>query len=111
MREAKDWKKTKAYKKLRKDLLEDLESRGLVSEVYRESAERYMELWILYQGAQLDIRERGLTVVDGRGATVENRMISLSLQTSKEMRAIYADLGFKDSALKGGQVGAADDEL
>lgn len=111
MAENKDWKRTKGYKTLRKDLLDDLEARGLISEVYTESVERYMTLWVLYQEAQADMKERGLVVTDGRGAKVENRMISLSIQTSKEMRAIYADLGFKDAALKGGNAGAGDDEL
>lgn len=111
MEKKKNWKQTKHYQDLRKDLLDDLEARGLVSEVYTESVERYMTLWVLYQEAQKDIKERGVTVLDGRGATVENRMISLSLQTSKEMRAIYADLGFKEAVLKGGNAGAGDDEL
>lgn len=111
MTEGKNWKKTAGYRKLKKDLKEDLEARGLVSEVYRESVERYLTLWELYQDAQRDIRERGLTVEDARGATVENRMISLALQTSREMRAIYADLGYKDQALKGAVIGAEDDEL
>lgn len=111
MESKKNWERTKNYQNLRKDLLEDLEARGLVSEVYTESVERYMTLWVLYQEAQADIKERGMVVPDGRGAKVENRMISLSLQTSKEMRAIYADLGFKEAALKGGNAGAGDDEL
>lgn len=111
MTEAKDWKKTQAYRKLKKDLTEDIEARGLVSEVYRESVERYLTLWELYQKAKQDIQERGMIVRDGRGAMVENRMISLALQTSREMRAVYADLGFRDAALKGGLAGALDDEL
>lgn len=106
-----NWKRTKAYQKLHKDLMDDLEARGLVSEVYTESVERYMMLWILFRQAQEDIRERGMVVPDSRGGKTENRMISLALQASKEMRAICADLGFKDAALKGGSAGAGDDEL
>ena len=105
------FERTKAYQALRKDLLEDLESRGLVSEVYTDSVERYMDLWVLHQEAKQDIRTEGMRVMDGRGNMVENRMISLALQTSKEMRALYADLGFKDLAVKGGCSGAIDDEL
>lgn len=104
------YERTRAYQTLRRDLLDDLESRGLVSEIYTDSVERYMDLWVLHQQAKQDIRTQGLRVQDGRGAMVENRMISLALQTSKEMRALYADLGFKDIALRGG-AGAVDDEL
>lgn len=105
------FERTKAYKSLRKDLLDDLTARGLVMEVYTDSVQRYMDLWVLHQQAQQDIKTEGLRVRDGRGAMVENRMISLALQTSKEMRAIYADLGFKDIAIKSGGPGADDDEL
>ena len=111
MAERKRYERTKAYQTLRQDLLDDLQSRGLVSEVYTDSVERYMDLWVLHQEAKTDIRTTGLRVQDGRGAMVENRMISLALQTSKEMRALYADLGFKDIAVKGGGSGAVDDEL
>ena len=90
--------------------MDDLGARGLVASMYTDSVERYMQLWIMFQEAQADIRERGLIVPDGRGAKVENRMISLALQTSKEMRAICTDLGFKEAAIKGNQ-GAVDDEL
>lgn len=106
-----NWKRTKDYQTLRQDLLDDLDARGLVAKVYTDSVERYMSLWVLYREAQADIDDRGLVVPDSRGGKVENRMISLALQTSKEMRAIFADLGFKDAALKGGNAGAGDDEL
>ena len=106
-----DWKKTKAYRQLHRDLTDDLAARGLIAQVYTDSVERSMQLWVMFQEAQADIRERGLVVTDGRGAKVENRMISLSLQTSKEMRAIYTYLGFKDAALKGASAGDGDDEL
>ena len=108
---APDWKKTKGYRQLHRDLTDALAAKGLVETVYTDSVERYMDLWVIFQEAKQDIRERGIVVTDGRGAKVENRMISLSLQTSKEMRAIYADLGFKDAAVKGTGAGAGDDEL
>lgn len=111
MDERKRWERTKDYKRLHKDLTEDLAARGLIASVFTDSVERYMQLWVIFQEAQADIKERGLTVLDGRGAIVENRMISLALQTSKEMRAIYTDLGFKDAVLKGASAGAGDDEL
>lgn len=111
MEKQRNWKNSKGYRQLRRDLMDDLSARGLVASVYTDSVERYMQLWVMFQQAQEDIRERGIIVPDGRGAKVENRMISLALQTSKEMRAIYADLGLKDAALKNAGAGAGDDEL
>ena len=50
---------TKAYKTLRKSLLDSLEARGLVEEVYRDKVEEYMTLWRQLRELQEDIRERG----------------------------------------------------
>ena len=40
----KDYKKTKQYKALKKELEDDLESRGLISEPYRDKVDEYMRL-------------------------------------------------------------------
>ena len=55
---------TKAYKTLRKSLLDGLEVRGLVEEVYRDKVEEYMTLWRQLRELQEDIEERGVTVMD-----------------------------------------------
>ena len=85
---------TKAYKTLRKSLLDGLEVRGLVEEVYRDKVEEYMTLWRQLRELQEDIEERGVTVMDEkRGMLVENRSVSLATQVSKQMLAIYTALG------------------
>ena len=103
---------TKAYKTLRKSLLDSLEARGLVEEVYRDKVEEYMALWRQLRALREDIEERGVTVMDEkRGMLVENRSVSLATQVSKQMLAIYTALGLKPAENSGRRSGVDDDEL
>lgn len=56
----KDYKKTKQYKALKKELEDDLESRGLISEPYKDKVDEYMRLWCWLQMLNDDISERGV---------------------------------------------------
>ena len=58
----KDYKKTKQYKALKKELEDDLESRGLISEPYRDKVDEYMRLWCWLQMLNDDISERGVFI-------------------------------------------------
>ena len=105
-------RKSTAFKKLKKSMLESLEARGLVEDVYRNMVDEYMEFWARKQELAEDIRERGFTVYDDRGRMTENRSVSLEIQVSRQMLAIFTALGFKDDAAKGGAGGGyIDDEL
>lgn len=102
--------KTKKYKELKADMLANLEARGLVEKVYTDKVNEYMDLWEQRIKLERDIRERGISVLDEkRGMMVENRSISLEVQVSRQMLAIYQALGFKDQAL-GAKAGAVDDD-
>lgn len=81
---------------LERSLLENLESRGMVEDVYRDKVQEYMGLWDRLQDLRMDIKKRGVTVMDEkRGMMVENRSVSLEVQVSRQMLAIYTALGFK----------------
>lgn len=105
---SKDFRQTKAYRALRKDLLTSLEARGLDQEVYLDKVREYLDFWVRLQKLNADADLRGLTVTDDRGRQTENRSVSLSVQVSKQMLALFNALGFKpgDFAGMGG-----DDEL
>lgn len=100
-------------KELRRSLVENLEARGLIEEVYIDKVNEYMDLWNARQDLETDIKQRGVTVPDEkRGMMVENRSVSMAVQVSKQMLSIFAALGFRDIASKGsGMGGAEDDEL
>ncbi|MBQ0166096.1 MAG: hypothetical protein KBT02_03175 [Treponema sp.] len=90
-----------AYKALHKSLESDLADRGLDIEVYKDKVCEYMDLWEHRQQLRNDIAERGVTVwSEKQGMKVDNRSVSLEIQISRQMLAIFQSLGFKDKAIK-----------
>lgn len=106
---AKKPEQTKAYKELRQSMMESLEARGMVEAAYTDKVREYMNFWIQLKQLEEDVAQRGVCVLDEkRGMMVENRSISLAVQVSRQMLAIYTALGFKDD---GQGRGGEDDEL
>lgn len=105
----KDYKRTKEYRELRESLLGSLRERGLDAALYTDKVNEYMDFWARRQELREDIRTRGFTVKDERGRESENRSLSLEVQVSRQMLAIFTTLGFREEAIKGG--GGGDDEL
>lgn len=104
----KDFRKSKGFRTLRQAMLDDLAARGLDAAAYTDKVEEYMDFWALRQELRADIARRGLTVTDDRGRQTENRSVSLSVQVSRQMLALFNAMGFKAGDLAGM---AADDEL
>ena len=103
---------TKAYKALRKSLQESLEAQGLVEDIYRDKVDEYMDFWVQRQNLEADIRARGVSVLDAkRGMMVENRSVSLSVQVSRQMLAIFKALGLQDDACSAAPPEDDDDAL
>ena len=106
----KDYRRTRAYRELLESLLRSLAARSLDEDVYWDKVQEYMDFWVRRQELRDDIARRGLTVTDDRGRLMENRSVSLEIQVSRQMLAIFATLGFKEDALASGQRDD-DDEL
>lgn len=106
----KNYRLTDAYKELRQSMLQNLSDRDLDGDVYRDKVQEYMDFWVRRQELRDDIARRGLTVTDDRGRLMENRSVSLEIQVSRQMLAIFTTLGFKEDALASGQRDD-DDEL
>ena len=105
-------RKANGYYSLKKMLKDNLESRGLIEYIYIDKVQEYMDLWQLRNDLKKDIAERGVVVLDQkRGMLVENRSVSLSVQISRQMLAIYQALGFKESAVTESGETYEDDEL
>lgn len=112
MEQAKDWRKTKQYRELKKSMLDNLEARGLLEKAYTDKVDEYLDFWVRRQELQTDVAERGLSVMDDRGRITENRSVSLEVQVARQMLAVWTALGFKDAAAKSSDVpGGVDDEL
>ncbi len=106
-------RRSKPYKELKESLENNLVARGLVEDVFLDKLQEYMDLWWRRQQLEADIEARGVSVMDERrGMMVENRSVSLEVQISRQMLAIYDALGFKEQA-KGAAApaGGEDDEL
>lgn len=100
--------------KLKQALLSNLESRGLVEDMFTDKVDEYMDLWRRRKQLGTDIDQRGIAVLDEkRGMLVENRSVSLEVQISRQMLAIYTALGFKEQAANftAPPPGGDDDEL
>lgn len=108
---AKAYARRREYAELRQAMLENLAARGLDAEMYRDKVREYMDFWVRRQELRDDIAKRGLTVIDDRGRLSENRSVSLEIQVSRQMLAIFATLGFKEDALASGSRSEDDDEL
>lgn len=107
-----DYTKTKKYRALRKALEDNLEARGLEAEQYADKVAEYMELWIMRAQLRDDVKDRGTVVPDHKnGGMKENRSVTLMLQTSRQMLAIFAALGFRQEAIKAEVLASEDDEL
>lgn len=106
----KNYRLTDAYKELRQSMLQNLIDRDLDGDVYRDKVQEYMDFWVRRQELRDDIARRGLIVTDDRGRLMENRSVSLEIQVSRQMLAIFSTLGFKEDALASGQRDD-DDEL
>ena len=108
---AKAYARRREYAELRQAMLENLAARGLDAEMYRDKVREYMDFWVRRQELRDDIAKRGLTVMDDRGRLSENRSVSLEIQVSRQMLAIFSTLGFKEDALASGSRSEDDDEL
>lgn len=104
------YERRREYRELRQSMLQNLIDRDLDGDVYRDKVQEYMDFWVRRQELRDDIARRGLTVTDDRGRLMENRSVSLEIQVSRQMLAIFSTLGFKEDALASGQRDD-DDEL
>lgn len=114
---AKDWTKTKAYRELKQEMLDDLEVRGLISRPYIDKVEEYMELWVQLKMLNEDIKKRGVSIEYQNGenqkGTTDNKSLGIAIRVSAQMLNIFSALGFRDQAVKAkaDSTGGEDDEL
>lgn len=102
--------KSKAYNELRASLIADLTDRGLNTVYYIDKVDEYMDFWERRQMLRRDVKKRGVSFLDEKGKCQENRSVSLEIQTSRQMLAIFQSLGFKDAACAARPGGGEDDD-
>lgn len=110
------WAETEKYKELKKDMLDDLDARGLVGRQYVDKVEEYLNLWCWLQMLNEDVVARGVYVEYSNGATqkgtTDNKSLTIATRVSSQMLAIWTALGFREQAAGAKpQAGGEDDEL
>ena len=111
----KDFARTKEYRTLKKDMLDDLEARGLAGTQYTDKVEEYMGLWCLRRMLEEDIAARGVYVEYQNGAnqrgTTDNKSVEKLVRVSSQMLSIWSALGFKEQAASAKTAGGDFGEL
>lgn len=107
---AKDYKRTKLYKKIRSDLLDQLERKGIYGKQFEDLVEDYMSLWIIKNMLINDIESRGVSVIynhgGGQKGYKKNDSIAELNKTNGQMLKLLNELGIKVTVAE-----SEDDEL
>ena len=96
---SKDYKKTKAYRELKKSLLDQLEENGNKKDFFVDLVEDYMRLWVIKNQLNDDIETRGVVTEYKNGAnqygTKRNDSIADLLKVNSQMLKILQQLEIK----------------
>ena len=110
----KDFARTKEYRILKKDMLDDLEARGLVGTQYTDKVEEYMNLWCWLQMLNQDILQRGVYIEYQNGATqkgtTDNKSLTIATRVSGQMLSIWTALGFREQATNSKPISGGEDD-
>ena len=89
----KDWSRTQDYKNLKKDMLDDLDARGLLGFQFRDKVDEYMSLWCVLQQLKADTMEHGVTLSYKNGANqygvTDNKSVAAITRVSAQMLQIW----------------------
>ena len=110
------WSNTPEYVEFKNDMLDDLDTRGLVGRQYTDKVQEYMNLWCWLKMLNEDVVTRGVYVEYSNGATqkgtTDNKSLTIATRVSAQMLNIWTALGFREQATSSRpQTGGEDDEL
>ena len=114
------WEKTKAYKEMREQMIEDLKGAGIHNAYFLDKVDRFMSLWVQSKELEADLQERGIRVeyCNGtqRGET-DNKSLDRLMKVYDRMDEVHRQLGYQETVKAGRQAQAKmsaegeDDEL
>lgn len=107
----KSLKRTKIYKEIKKDLLDQLDRNGIYGKQFKDLVEDYMSLWIVKNLLIEDINIRGVSVIynhgGGQKGYKKNDSINELNKTNAQMLKLLNELGLKATVVDSGD----DDDL
>ena len=84
---------------IKKDLLDQLEDKGILGSMYSDLVNDYMNLWEIKNSLIKDIKERGVSCVynngGGQSGYKKNDSIAELNKTNAQMLKILSELGLK----------------
>lgn len=106
----KKYYRSKVYKEIKIDLLNQNERNGTIGKYYNDLIEDYMDMWITKCLLITDIKKRGVTVDYNNGGgqvgIKKNESVDQLIKLNAQMLKLLAELGIKPA-----QAGGEDDDL
>ncbi|MGI6634191.1 MAG: P27 family phage terminase small subunit [Christensenellales bacterium] len=94
-----DLTRTKIYRDIRRDLLEQLERNGTVGEQFKNLVDDYMKMWVIKERLVADIKERGVLVPavgpGGREYMKKNDSVDQLPKYNAQMMKLLNEIGIK----------------
>lgn len=119
-RKKKDWSRTRAYREMREQMVDDLKAAGIYNAYFLDKVERFMSLWVRGKDLEDDLAERGIRVEYHNGTQsglTENKSLDKLMKTYDRMDELHRQLGYQEIVKAGKQAaarnsaGGEDDEL
>ena len=93
------------FKKIKQDLIDQLERNGTTGEYYQDLVGDYMDLWVTKCQLVEDIQTRGVNVKydngGGQKGTKKNESVELRIKVNVQMTKLLSELGIKPSQSDG----------
>ena len=109
------YERTRDFQDLKKEMIDDLTARGLISKPYMDKVDEYMSLWCLSRMLEEDIADRGVYIEYQNGAnqkgTTDNKSVEKLVRVSAQKLSVWTALGFKEQAANSKPGFGDDDEL
>lgn len=103
--EFKKYYRTKPYKEIKTDLLEQNERNGTTGKYYTDLIEDYMDMWVTKCLLINDIRSRGVNIEYNNGGnqkgTKKNDSVDQLIKLNAQMLKLLAEIGIKPSKQDG----------
>lgn len=106
----KKYTRTKLYREIKKDLLDQLDRNGTIGKYYTDLIEDYMDMWVTKCLLVEDIKERGVSVIynngGGQSGHKKNDSVDQRMKINAQMLKLLSELGIKPA-----QAGGDEDDL
>lgn len=113
--EFKKYYRTKPYKEIKQDLLEQNERNGTIGKYYTDLIEDYMDMWVTKCLLIKDIKERGVKVEynngGGQKGVKKNESVDQLMKMNAQMLKLLSELGIKPSKMDGDIDDDEDEEM